>query len=125
MPAKPARVGKWEPRFHPGVFGGMLNSSSEVVVVTDQGLAIKTRSGNIMRIPESEKWDADRILGMRAWSPDGSDNAFDIQVGLERNGGTHGDITLGPRRGADGEQRSEDLPPQSRLRTLGSLDAGT
>ena len=25
MPAKPARGGKWEPRFHPGVFVGMLN----------------------------------------------------------------------------------------------------
>ena len=26
MPAKPARGGKWEPRFRPGVFVGMLNS---------------------------------------------------------------------------------------------------
>ena len=34
MPATPARGGKWEPRFHPGVFVGMLNSSSEAVVVT-------------------------------------------------------------------------------------------
>ena len=66
MPAKPARGGKWEPRFHPGVFVGMLNSSSEAVVVTEQGTAIKTRSANIRRIPESERWDADRILGMRA-----------------------------------------------------------
>ena len=47
MPAKPARGGKWEPRFHPGVFVRMLNSSSEAVVVTEQGLAIKTRSANI------------------------------------------------------------------------------
>ena len=86
MPAKPARGGKWEPRFHPGVFVGMLNSSSEAVLVTEQGMAIKTRSANIRRIPESESWDADRILGIRAvpWSPDGSDNAFDIQVGMER-----------------------------------------
>ena len=63
----------------------MLNASSEAVVVTEQRLAIKTRS-NVRRIPESERWDADRILGMRAvpWSPDGSDNAFDIQVGMER-----------------------------------------
>ena len=29
MPAKPARGRKWEPRFHPGVFVVMLNSSSE------------------------------------------------------------------------------------------------
>ena len=76
----------WEPRSHPGVFVGMLNSSSEAVVVTEQGMAIKTRSANIRRIPESERWDSDRILGIRAipWSPDGSDNAFDIQVGVER-----------------------------------------
>ena len=35
---------------------------------------------------ESERRDGDRILGMRAvlWSPDASDNAFDIQVGMER-----------------------------------------
>ena len=65
---------------------GMLNSSSAAVVVTEQGPAIKTRSANIRRIPESERWDADRILGIRAipWSPDGSDNAFDNQVEMER-----------------------------------------
>ena len=86
MPAKPARGGKWEPRFHPGVFVGVLNSSSEAVAVTEQGMAIKTRATNVRRIPESERWDSDRILGMRAvpWSPDGRDNAFDIQVGMER-----------------------------------------
>ena len=68
------------------VFVEMLNSSSEAVVVTEQGMAIKTRSANVRRIPESERWDADKILGIRAvpWSPDGSDNAFDIQVGMER-----------------------------------------
>ena len=54
------------PRFHPGVFVGMLNSSSEAVVVTEQGAAIKTRAANVMRLPESERWGADRILGMRA-----------------------------------------------------------
>ena len=86
MPTMPARGRKWEPRFHSGVFVGMRNSSSEAVVVTEQGTAFKTRSANISRIPESERWDADRILGIRAlpWSPDGSDNAFDIQVGMER-----------------------------------------
>ena len=90
MPAKPGRGGKWEPRVHPGVFVGILNSSSEAVVVTEQGLAIKTRSANIRRVPKSERWDAGRILEMRGtrwspggtrWSSDGSDNAFDIQVG--------------------------------------------
>ena len=44
----------WEPRFHPGVFVGMLNSSSEAVVVTEQGMAIKTRSANIRSELESE-----------------------------------------------------------------------
>ena len=68
------------------MFVGILNSSSEAVVVTEQGLAIKAREADIRRIPELERWDADRILGMRAvpWSPVGSDNAFDIQVGMER-----------------------------------------
>ena len=86
MPAKPERGGKWEPRFHPGVFVEMLNGSSEAVVVSEQGTAIKTRSANVRRIPESERRDADRKLGMRAvpWSTDGSDNAFDIQVEMER-----------------------------------------
>ena len=86
MPAKPARGGKWEPRFRLGVFVGMLNSSSEAVVVTEQGLPVKARAANVRRIPESERWDADRILGMRAvpWSPEGSDTAFGIQVGTER-----------------------------------------
>ena len=46
MPAKPARGGKWERRFRLGVFVGVLNSSWEAVVVTEQGLAIKTRSAN-------------------------------------------------------------------------------
>ena len=57
-----------------------------VVRGSEQGLAIKTRSANIRRVPESERWDADSILWVRAtpWSPDGSDNAFDIQVGMVR-----------------------------------------
>ena len=64
----------------------MLNSSSEVVVVTEQGMSIKTRPANIKRILESERRDVDKIFGMRAvpWSPDGSDKAFDTQVGMER-----------------------------------------
>ena len=65
----------------------MLNASPEAVVVTEQGLT--TRSANIRKVPEPERWDADSILQMRAtpWSPDGSDNAFDIQVGMERPAG--------------------------------------
>ena len=87
---------------------GMLNSSSEAVVVTEHRMAIKTRSANIRRIPESERWDADKILGIRAvpWSPDGSDNAFDIQVGMERP------AEMVPRpswRSADGGRRIEGL----------------
>ena len=111
MLAKPAIGGKWDARFYPAVLVGMLNSSSEAVVVTDQGSAVKTHAANARRISESERRDADRILGMRAvpWSPHGSDNAFDIQVGMERHG-----------RGFDGEQSSEDVPSQSRRRSVGS-----
>ena len=64
MPARPARGGMWKPGFHLGVFVGMLNSSSEAVVVTEQGLAVKTRAATVRIIPQSERWDADRILGM-------------------------------------------------------------
>ena len=48
------------------VFVGMLNSSSKAVVVTEQGLAIKTRAATVRIVPESERKDADRILEMRA-----------------------------------------------------------
>ena len=36
--------------------------------------------------PASERWDVDQTLGMRAvpWSPECSNNAFDMQVGMER-----------------------------------------
>ena len=56
------------------------------MVVTEQELAIKSRAANIRRITVSERWDEDRIIGMRAvpWSPTGDDNAFDIQVGTDR-----------------------------------------
>ena len=56
------------------------------MVVTEQGSAIKTGAANVRRIPQPERWDAVRMLGMRAvpWSPDSSDNGFDIQVGMER-----------------------------------------
>ena len=57
----------------------MLNQSSEAVVVAKQGLLVKTRAASTRRVPESERWDADRILGIRAvpWSPD-------VQVGVEK-----------------------------------------
>ena len=61
---------KRDPLFYPGVL---------VVVVTEQGSAIKPRAEKVRRIPESERKDADLILGT-LWSP-GSDNSFDIQVG--------------------------------------------
>ena len=56
MPAKPARGGKWEPRFHPGVFVGMLNSSAEAVAVTEQGLTSggrwqNTRNASFSLVP--------------------------------------------------------------------------
>ena len=106
-------------------FFGMVNSSSEAVVVTERGSAIKTRAANVRRILGSERWDTDRILGVRAvpWSPDGSDNSFDIQVGMGRPAEV---VRLSPPppllnwRSADGGQSSEDLPSQSRLRAVES-----
>ena len=64
------------------MFVGMLNLPSEAFLVTEQG----TGDQDKRRVPESERWDTGRILQMRAtsWSPDGSDTAFDIQVGMER-----------------------------------------
>ena len=108
-PSKPARGGRWEPRFHPGVCVGILNSSSEAVVVTEQGLAVKTRSANIRRVTESERWDADRILEMRAtlWSRDGSDSAFDVQVGMQRPAEM---VPRPPGEVLMEKQSSEDLP---------------
>ena len=48
------------------------------------GTGDQDKSANIRRVPQSERWDAGKIREMRAtpWSPDGSDNAFDIQVGI-------------------------------------------
>ena len=107
------------PRFHPGVFVGMLNS-----VVRGSGChrvragGSRPRAANVRRIPGSERWDADRILGMRAvpWSPGGCGSEFDIQVGMERPGEV---VPRSPGQSADGKQSSEDLPSQSRLRTMG------
>ena len=119
MRAKPAGGGKWDPPFNAGAFLGMLNSSSGAVAVTEQGSAIKTCAANVRRIPESDRWDADRILGMRAvpWSPDNSDHAFDIQVGMERPAEV---VPRSPGRSVDGEQSSEDVLSQSRLRSVES-----
>ena len=79
-------------------------------------MAIKTRAANVRRIPESERWDADRQFALRfvPWSPDGSDSAFDIHVATLRGDGAS---LLG--RSADGKQSGKDLPSQSRLRTMG------
>ena len=55
--AKPAGGGKWEPRFYPGVFAGLLKASLKAEVATDQGLALKIRAANVRRIPDSECWD--------------------------------------------------------------------
>ena len=48
----------------------MLNQQ-QAVVVTEQLSAIKTRAANVRKVPESERWDAERV-------------PFDIQVGRER-----------------------------------------
>ena len=68
MLAKPARGRKGEPRFHSGLFVEMLNSSSEAVVITEQGTAIKTHSANTRRIPESERWKR----GQNTWNTSSS-----------------------------------------------------
>ena len=118
MPAKPARGGQWEPRFHPGVFVGMLNSSSEAVVVTEQGTANKTRSANVRRIPESEMGRGQSTRNAsRPMVPGWQRQCIRHS---SRNGENRGDDAPSPRRGADGEPGSEDLPSQGRLRAVGS-----
>ena len=71
-----------------GTHDSILEYSLECCTRRKQWLSlrIKTRAANVRRLPGSERWNADRILGIRAvpWSPDGSDNAFAIQVGMER-----------------------------------------
>ena len=80
----------------------------------EQGTAINTRTAKVRRIPESERWDADRTLGIQAvpWSPDGSDNVHSKFKWEWR------DPPPRPRRGAGGEQSGKDLSSQSRLRTM-------
>ena len=94
------------------------------MVVTEQGLAIKTRAANIRRVPESERWDADRTHGMRAvpWSPDGSDNTFDTQVGAE------GPAEIAPPlswRSADAEHNGEGVPSNGGVSAQCALGADT
>ena len=50
------------------------------------GIGDQDKVGEHQEEPKSERWGADSFLQMRAtpWSPDGSDNAFDIQVGMDR-----------------------------------------
>ena len=106
MPTKPARVGKWEPGFHPGVFVGMLTSSSEAVVVTEQGSAIKTRVANVRRIPESERRartecsECEQFRGLRT--------AVTIRHSSQ-NGEARGDGASSLERSFDGEQSWEDV----------------
>ena len=103
MPAKPSRGRMWERQIHPGVFVGMLNSSSEAVVVTGQGTAIKTRSTNIRRIPESEMGrgqnarNASRAM-VSGWQPQCIRHS-------SRNGETRGDGASRPGRSANGKRK--------------------
>ena len=47
----------------------MLNMSSEAVVITEQGTAIRnTRAANTRTVPESDRWEAERVLGVRELS---------------------------------------------------------
>ena len=117
-PAKPARGGKWEPRFHLGVFVGMLNSSSEAVVVTEQGLAIKTRAANVRRILESER--GERIEYSECELFPSLQMALTMRSTFKSEWRARGDGASLPWRIANGEQRSEDLSSQSRLLRVGS-----
>ena len=66
MLAKPARGGKWEPRFHPGVFVRMLNSSSEAVAGCRR---LRTGQGRQQAHNEACRW---RIEGLLKGDPAGS-----------------------------------------------------
>ena len=91
IPAKPARGKTWEPRFHPRVSLEMLNSSSEAVVVTEQGTAIKTRSART----EYSEHELFHVLQV----------AVTMHSTFKREGGeTHKDGVPGPGIGADGEK---------------------
>ena len=54
---------------------------------------------------------------MVPWSPDGSDNTFDVQVGMERAAEM---VPRSPGEVFYGQQSREDVPSQIRLRSVGS-----
>ena len=84
MPATPARGSKWEPRFHPGSLSACRNRRQRQWLSPSRDWRSRRgqrTSGGFLR-----RRDVDSILGIRIvpWPPDGSDNAFDFQVGTER-----------------------------------------
>ena len=87
-------------------------------IVTEQGSAIKTRAANVRRIIESERCDADGILGMRAvrgpQTPVTTRSTFKLAW---RDTLRWCHVLV---RSLDGGQSSEDVPSQSRLRSVGS-----
>ena len=106
MPAKPARGGKLEPRFHPGVFVGMPDSSSP---------SRDWRSRHARRT--SGEYPSRRDGTLAEHSRCGPLRGPQMAVTLRSTFKLEWRDPLRaprPRRGADGEQRS-DPPSQSRL----------
>ena len=86
MTVKSARRGKWTPRFYPRIFVGILNSSSEVLIV-------RARVGDQNTCDERQEisWIGKMGNGTNIQNTTSpllskqSDNAFNIQVGMKRS----------------------------------------
>ena len=118
-PAKSARGGKWEPRFHSGEFVGMLN-----FVVSGSG-CYRARKGDQDTHGQHQKSPRVGKMGCRrniesASPPLVSRWQRQRSRHPSRNGEARGDGASSPRRRADGEQGGENVPSQSGLRAVGS-----
>ena len=83
MPLKPGRGGKFDPKFHFGIYLGRSGFSNEVVVGTEHG-AVRVRT--VRRLPEEDRWDAkfiESIVGT-PWAPDGrgEDKPIGVKISL-------------------------------------------
>ena len=101
-----------------GAFVGMLNPLSEAVVLTEQGLAIKARAANVRRVLESERWDTEEHSECEQFC--GLQMAVTTRSTFKSEWRGSRRWYLVPRRSADGEQSGEDVPSQSRFRSVGS-----
>ena len=66
MLAKPGRGGKWDLRFHPGVFVGMLNSSSEAIGCGWKNSKFEQFRGLQMAVTTHSTFNSERS-GPRRW----------------------------------------------------------